>query len=116
MSLIIARVDACAECASACSACADACLGQEEVANLRECIRLNLDCADVCAATGAVVSRLTRPHRTPMKALLHACIEVCRTCGGSCASHAGMHSHCRSCAEVCRNCELACAALLDAVP
>ena len=116
MGLIIACVEACTECARACSACADACLSEENLAELRECIRLNLDCADVSAATGAAVSRLTRPHRTPMKAVLQACIESCRTCGDVCASHAEMHGHCRVCAELCRNCERACAALLGAIP
>jgi hypothetical protein len=116
MGLIIACVEACTECARACSACADACLGQVEIADLRECIRLNLDCADVCAATGAVVSRLTRPHRTPMKALLLACIEICRTCGEVCVGHANTHGHSRVCAEVCRNCERACVALVNAIP
>jgi hypothetical protein len=116
MDRIIATVEACRECALACSACADACLSEQHVAELRECIRLNLDCADVCTATGAVVLRLTRPHRTPMKALLLACIEICRTCGDMCAAHSTMHAHCKACAEACRHCEQACRAMLDAIP
>jgi hypothetical protein len=116
MDAIVACVQACMDCAVACGSCADACLAEEKVAELRECIRLNLDCGDVCAATGAVISRLTRPHKAPMKALLQACIEACRTCGEECASHASMHAHCKACAEACRACEQACAGLLRAVP
>jgi hypothetical protein len=41
--------------------CADACLGEEKVEMLRRCIRLNLDCADVCNATGRMLSRQQEP-------------------------------------------------------
>jgi hypothetical protein len=116
MDLIRRCAEACFTCAQVCAACADACLSEERVAELRECIRLNLDCADVCAATGNVISRLTRPHRVPMKALLQACIESCRTCGEICRTHASTHEHCRICAETCGDCDKACAALLAAIP
>ena len=43
--------DTCSECELACNACADACLAEEDLSALRRSIRLNLDCADVCAAT-----------------------------------------------------------------
>lgn len=38
-------IAACLECAQTCTSCADACLAEEMVADLRNCIRLNLDCA-----------------------------------------------------------------------
>jgi hypothetical protein len=37
--------------------CADACLGEQDVQMLVCCIRLNLDCADVCATTGRLLAR-----------------------------------------------------------
>src|SRR5690554_6598436 len=57
--LLTACIDACYECAQACTACADACVAEEHVADLRTCIRLNLDCADLCATTGRMLSRQT---------------------------------------------------------
>ncbi len=56
---LAACIDACLVCAQTCTACADACLSEEMVAELRKCIRTDLDCADVCAATGSVLSRHT---------------------------------------------------------
>ena len=46
-------------CAQTCTACADACLSEDSVADLRYCIRTDLDCADICAATGTVLTCLT---------------------------------------------------------
>jgi hypothetical protein len=54
---LIPCIEACFDCAQSCSACADACLGESSVADLARCIRLNLDCADVCIAMGRVLSR-----------------------------------------------------------
>lgn len=50
---LVRCIEECYACAQACTACADACLAEAMVDQLRQCIRLDLDCADVCAATGA---------------------------------------------------------------
>jgi hypothetical protein len=91
-------------------------MAEETVADLRECIWLNLDCADLTATTGAVIARLTKPHKAPMKALLNATIEICHSCAEVCDSHAEMHEHCKACAECCRSGAQACVALLEAMP
>jgi hypothetical protein len=95
-------------CAQACTACADACLGEKEVASLAGCIRLNLDCADVCTATGAVLSRMTKPSKALMQSIVQACVTACSQCASECEGHAEMHAHCRICAASCRRCEKAC--------
>ncbi len=82
------------------------------VDELVRCIRLNLDCADVCAATGRLLSRQTMPEWQLLQAQLQACALACRLCGDECARHAQMHEHCRVCAEMCRECEAACERLL----
>ena len=105
-------IEACFECAQTCTACADACLAEDMVAELRQCIRFNLDCADICATTGAVLSRQTGNNVETTRALLEACRTACKTYGDECASHAEMHEHCKICAEACRRCERACAELL----
>ncbi len=101
-------VEACMECASTCVICADACLGEPMVSQLTQCIRLNSDCADVCAATAAVASRRTGSNEAVIKLMLRACMEACRECGTECRRHAGDHDHCRICAEACERCERAC--------
>jgi hypothetical protein len=113
--LLAACIEACYECAQACTACADACLSEETVDQLRTCIRTDLDCADVCEATGRVLSRHTGYDANLTRAVLEACAVACRACGDECAGHAAMHEHCRVCAESCRRCEAACRALLDAL-
>lgn len=105
-------VDALVECAQACTACADACLGEEMVADLRTCIRTNLDCADSCGTVSRILSRQTGGDATVTRAHLEACVVACRACGDQCEKHAGMHEHCRVCAEACRACEQVCRELL----
>jgi hypothetical protein len=113
---VLARcIDECARCSQACSACADACLSEDDVAELRKCIRLDLDCADICAVTERVITRQTEYDAPTSKAQLEACREACRTCAEECERHAEHHEHCRVCAEACRDCEAACAELLDAM-
>lgn len=108
-------VAACLECAQACTACADACLSEKMVADLAGCIRTDLDCADLCETTGRVLSRQTGFDADLARAVLTACVKACTTCGDECASHAGMHEHCRVGAEGCRRCEEACRRVLAAL-
>ena len=107
-----ACIAACVECAQACTACADACLSEKMVSDLAKCIRTNLDCADVCEATGRVLSRHTGYDAHLTRAVLEACMQACQSCGDTCAAHASMHEHCRITEEVCRTCEDACRRLI----
>lgn len=112
---LVACIEACYECAQACTACADACLSEDMLAELTKCIRSNLDCADICATTGNVLSRHTGYDANLTRAVLEACRTACKACGDECAAHAEMHEHCAVCAEACRRCEAACAELLSAL-
>ena len=109
-------IDACFDCAQSCTACADACLGEQDLQMLVRCIRLNLDCADVCDTTGRLLSRQTEPDWALLRTQLEACATACRSCGDECQKHAGHHEHCRVCAESCRRCEQDCNRLLAALP
>jgi hypothetical protein len=113
--LLAACIEACVECAQACASCADACLSEDDVQDLRKCVRLNLDCDDICSATGRVLTRQTEYDAPVSRAQLEACRQACATCGEECERHAGHHEHCRICAEACRRCETACAELLEAM-
>ena len=109
---LAACIQACAECTQACTSCADACLGEVGVGELIECIRADLDCADLCSITERVLLRRTEASVAVVRETLEACAVACRTCADECAEHADMHQHCRICADVCRRCEEACRALL----
>lgn len=101
-------IQACYSCAQTCTACADACLAEESVAELRQCITLNLDCADICAAVGRIVTRGTSLNEALLAELINTCALVCRLCCDECERHARMHEHCRLCASACRSCADAC--------
>ncbi len=107
---LIHCIEECYACAQACVACADACLGEDEGRALLQCIRLNLDCADICAATGRIATRRTGGDQGTLRKLLAACADACRACEGECARHA--HQHCQICAAACTDCAEACEAAL----
>lgn len=100
-------IEVCDDCAQTCMSCADACLGEETVKDLRQCIRLNLDCAEICAITGSVATRRTGSDAETIRQMRDACATICRFCGDECDRHASQHEHCRVCAESCRRCEQA---------
>lgn len=110
-------IAACFESAQACTACADACLSEDKdsVYQLTKCIRTDLDCADVCAATGRVLSRHTGYDANLTKSVLDTCVTACATCADECDRHAAHHAHCRICSEVCRRCERACRELIGSL-
>ena len=114
-ALVAAAVDAASECAVVCSACASACLSEPDAAQLAQCVRDDLDCADLCGVTARHLARLNASDKQLTLAVLAACIEACVQCAGSCEPHAEHHEHCRLCAEACRACEQACQALVDAL-
>ena len=103
-------------CTLACTSCADACLGEKEPQNLVRCIRLNLDCADVCAATARLLTRQTEPSGALVRRQLEVCEAFCQACQTECEKHAHHHEHCRVCAEACKRCAEACHAVLVEVP
>ena len=108
-------IEACFSCAAACTSCADACLAEDMVQELVKCIRVDLDCADVCEATGHVMARQTAFEPQLARYVLEACIQACRVCAEECERHAQHHEHCRICAEACRRCEQACSDVLSTV-
>src|SRR5215813_7462021 len=75
----------------------DADLSERNVAEMVTCIRLCLDCVDVCTATAAVIGRQTDYDASLTRPLLEACVAICRSCGDECERHVHM-PHCRVCA------------------
>ena len=114
VALLAAAIDAISDCAQACNADTDADLGEQDVTEMVRCIRLCLDCTDVCTATAGVISRTADYDVDVARPLLQACVAICKSCGDECERHAHM-LHCQVCAEACRRCERACRELLDAM-
>jgi hypothetical protein len=105
---LIRCIEECYSCAQTCTSCADACLAEKMVNELRQCIRLNLDCADICNVTGRIATRRTSSDEAMIRRMLDACAAACRLCGAECERHASKHEHCRICADACKSCLEAC--------
>ena len=105
---LIKCIDDCFACAQVCVSCADACIAEPSVEQLRQCIRQNLDCADVCAATGALATRRTGSNEDLLRKAIELCQFACAKCAEECERHAQMHEHCKICAQQCRECEESC--------
>jgi hypothetical protein len=113
--VLAAAIDALSDCVQACTADADADLSESDLPDMVKCIRLCLQCTDVCAATLGVLSRPAEYDANVTRPLVEACVAICRSCGDECERHAKMHAHCRVCEESCRRCEQACRELLAAI-
>src|SRR3954470_18370776 len=75
--LLAACIDECLACLQSCAACADADLAEGDVAAMRRCIRLCLDCADVCDATARLLSRQTEYVAETTRSQVASCREQC---------------------------------------
>ena len=95
-------------CALFCTSCADACLAEDM--DMRQCIRMCLDTADICTATSRIATRLTAYDATLRRRMLEVCIEACTLCAEECGRHD--HEHCRLCGTMCRECADNCRAAL----
>ena len=103
-------IEAAENCAIACSHCASACLDEPDVDEMTDCIRLDLDCAELCRLLSALMSRGSRFS----KEMCRVCAVACEACARECERHADME-HCRVCAEACRRCQDACNRVLAAI-
>jgi hypothetical protein len=111
---VAAAIDACLNCFQACTSCADADLAEDDIDEMRTCIVLCINCADVCQLTARVLSRPAHSEHVVVHRLLQACVRTCTSSAEECARHADHHRHCAVCEKVCRACLRACDALLDA--
>ncbi len=98
-------MDALSNCAAECNHCATACLDEQDVKMLARCIKLDIDCGEICMLTASYVARGSEHAQH----LLDECAEICNACAEECEKHAQMGmEHCKRCAEACRNCAEAC--------
>lgn len=92
-------IDACFSCAESCEYCTTCCLGEQDVKMLTRCIQLNRDCASICLAVAAFMSR----DSESAKQICDICAEICEACAQECEKHTDM-DHCQKCAQACKKC------------
>ena len=88
-----------------CHQCADACLEEDDVHVLRDCIRLDLECAAACQSAVTMMQMDAKFAES----YCQLCADICDACAEECGKHAAMGmEHCRICAEACKACSEAC--------
>lgn len=98
-----ALLDTLKDCEAECNHCTIACLEEQDIQMLATCIKLDIDCAEICRTTASFIERGSE-HADH---LLKACAEICEACAEECEKHTQME-HCEKCAEACRRCAEAC--------
>ncbi|CAI8724014.1 MULTISPECIES: four-helix bundle copper-binding protein [Kosakonia] len=94
--------EACYQCAAACEHCALSCLQEKNIDMMRECIKLDVQCAALCRLAGQFMA-LESKH---LLSLCRICVDVCKACAEECSKH--QLQHCQQCAKRCRVCAEAC--------
>jgi hypothetical protein len=100
-------IEALNACADECNHCAVACLEEKDVQSLVRCIKLDIDCAEICSVAASFAAR----GSDHMMHLMKACEELCDACAEECERHADQFEHCKKCAEACRHCAEECRAM-----
>lgn len=95
------------ECQTTCKYCFNACLEEKDVHMMTRCIKLNVECAEVC---GLTISSLAYESEFSAE-VLKLCIHACEKCAEECGKH--QYIHCIECAKACRECAEACQAYLN---
>jgi hypothetical protein len=88
-------------CMTACSRCLH--MGVLEDPKMKECIRLAMDCGELCGLTARYIARDSAYGNE----LLSLCSRVCKACEDACRMQE--HVVMQECAEACHACHLACA-------
>lgn len=91
-----------AECVLACNYCFNKCLDEDDVKMMKECIKLDKECASICQFTLGMLYK----NAHFMKAALDLCEKACEACGDECRKH--NYDHCQQCAKACDECAKAC--------
>ncbi|PAF22117.1 four-helix bundle copper-binding protein [Terribacillus saccharophilus] len=95
-------VDACLECIAACNSCYNACLEEENLKMMVTCIRMDRECADICA----LAVKAMQTNSPFISQICQLCAEICEACGNECKKHKA--EHCQKCAEACFKCAESC--------
>ncbi|MGK9265247.1 four-helix bundle copper-binding protein [Bacillus inaquosorum] len=97
-----ACIEACINCMEACNHCFTKCLEENAQHDLSGCIRLDRECADICA----LAVKAMQTDSPFMKEICALCADICEACGTECEKHD--HDHCQACAKSCFACAEQC--------
>ena len=95
-------IESCNAWAVACDQCTSGCLREHDVRMMAQCIRLDVDSAELCRLVAAYMARVSN---YAVK-VCQLCAELCESWDAECAKH--RQSHCQACAEACRRCGTEC--------
>ncbi|WP_342561336.1 four-helix bundle copper-binding protein [Paenibacillus sp. FSL R7-0345] len=102
-------IDACIKCMNACNYSYVSSLKEYDLASLRESIRLDRECADICSYA---VQAMTRQSPFVVE-ILRLCAEICERTADESSRH--MQTHCQDCIDACRSAAMACRLISGAV-
>lgn len=101
-ALLDSGLAALAECHDACQRCADAWLAHSPLGpDALRCIRLIVDCGDLCAAAAEVLPEIENESIALVRSRLNASVVACERCVREAARHRAPHS--ATCVESCRH-------------
>ena len=90
------------DCQSMCKYCFNACLEEKDVYMMTRCIKLDVECAEICGMAASSVAY----NGDFTREMLEVCINACEMCAKECRKHDKMH--CIECAKACEECAKAC--------
>lgn len=96
-------IEACLRCAAICNYCASSCTQEKDVNMMAACIKLDMECAAICYATGQLMSLGSDKAMD----LCRICAEICEACARECEQH-DHFEHCRVCTKTCYQCAEEC--------
>ncbi len=103
-------IDACNDCANECEHCSAACLNEDDIKMMVRCIKLDMDCAQICRLAACTMARGSEFAT----AICNLCAEICDACEEECAQH--QVEHCQRCAEACNRCAAECRRMSGSEP
>ncbi|BCG59579.1 MULTISPECIES: four-helix bundle copper-binding protein [Paenibacillus] len=102
-------IDACLKCMNACNSSYVSSLKEYDLALLRDCIRMDRECADICAYAIQAMTRQS-PYVADICSL---CADICEATAKECGRYE--QTHCRNCIDACLDCAKACREISEAV-
>ncbi len=97
------------ECVITCNYCFNACLEEDDIKMMKECIKLDKECAAICQSTLGLINRGGRF----VNEALDMCVKVCEACADECRKYP--HEHCKVCAKACDECAAACRDFMQSI-
>lgn len=76
-------IEACITCMEACNHCFTKCLEESAHHDLSGCIRLDRECADICA----LAAKAMQTDSPFLKEICALCADICEACGTECEKH-----------------------------